>query len=206
MLVLLLLLDWARPSWRPPALAFLLLTAGIVGDPLIEVIGVLPLAALCLARVASAVLRGRGSLRSQWYELSLGCAAIVAVPAAVAANRLIVALGGFSTNARELGPGPAGDAAVEHPDGGPQLPQPVRRRRRGARGGLQQAFAVVHLAGAALVVAALALAAGPALLRVALSPSPARRRRSPSPSPSPSPSQRAAARTPPPPPPPPRTW
>jgi hypothetical protein len=59
-LVLLLLLDWARPRWWLAALAFLLLTAAIVGDPLIEVIGVLPLAALCLARVALAVLRGRG--------------------------------------------------------------------------------------------------------------------------------------------------
>jgi hypothetical protein len=170
-LVLLLLLDWARPSWWLPVLAFLLLTAGIVGDPLIEVIGVLPLAALCLARVASAVLRGRGSLRSQWYELSLGCAAIVAVPAAVAANRLIVALGGFSTNAGNWGLVSLATLRSNIPMAARSFLSLFGADVVGARGGLQQAFAVVHLAGAALVVAALALAAG-RLLRSLVSPSP----------------------------------
>jgi hypothetical protein len=177
-LVLLLLLDWARPRWWLPALAFLLLTAAIVGDPLIEVIGVLPLAALCLARVASAVLRGRGSLRSQWYELSLGCAAIVAVPAAVAANRLIVALGGFSTNAGNWGLVSLATLRSNIPMAARSFLSLFGADVVGARGGLQQAFAVCHLAGAALVVAALALAAG-RLLRSLVSPSP-----SPSPSPS----------------------
>ena len=169
-LVLLLLLDWARPRWWLPALAFLLLTAAIVGDPLIEVIGVLPLAALCLARVAVAVLRGRGSLRSQWYELSLGCAAIVAVPAAVAANRLIVALGGFSTNAGNWGLVPLATLRSNIPMAARSFLSLFGADVAGARGGLQQAFAVGHLAGAALVVAALALAAG-RLLRSLASPS-----------------------------------
>jgi hypothetical protein len=170
-LLLLLLLDWARPSWWLPALAFLLLTAAIVGDPLIEVIGVLPLAALCLARVAIAVLRGRGSLRSQWYELSLGCAAIVAVPAAAAANRLIVALGGFSTNAGNWGLVSLATLRSNIPMAARSFLSLFGADVVGARGGLQQAFAVVHLAGAALVVAALALAAG-RLLRSLVSPSP----------------------------------
>jgi hypothetical protein len=169
-LVLLLLLDWARPRWWLPALAFLLLTAAIVGDPLIEVIGVLPLAALCLARVGSAVLRGRGSLRSQWYELSLGCAAIVAVPAAAAANRLIVALGGFSTNAGNWGLVSLATLRSNIPMAARSFLSLFGADVVGARGGLQQAFAVVHLAGAALVVAALALAAG-RLLRSLVSPS-----------------------------------
>ena len=170
-LVLLLLLDWARPRWWLPALAFLLLTAAIVGDPLIEVIGVLPLAALCLARVTSAALRGRGSLRSQWYELSLGCAAIVAVPAAVIANRLIVALGGFSTNAGNWSLVSLATLRSNIPMAARSFLSLFGADVVGARGGLQQAFAVLHLAGAALVVAALALAAG-RLLRSLVSPSP----------------------------------
>ena len=157
---LLLLLDWARPRWWVPALAFVLLTAAIVGDPLIEVIGVLPLAALCLARVASAVLRGRGSLRSQWYELFLGGAAILAVPAAVAANRLIVALGGFSTNRGNWGLVSLATLRSNLPMAGRSFLSLFGADIASARGGLQQAFAAVHLAGAALVVAALALAAG----------------------------------------------
>jgi hypothetical protein len=187
-LVLLLLLDWARPCWWVPALAFLVLTAAVVGDPLIEVIGVLPLAALCLARVAIAVLRGRGSLRSQWYELSLGCAAIVAVPAAVAANRLIVALGGFSTNPGNWGLMPLATLRSNIPMAARSFLSLFGADVAGAHGGLQQAFAVVHLAGAALVVAAVGLAVG-RLLRSLWPPSP-------SPSPSPSRGAHAAAAAP----------
>jgi len=159
-LVLLLLLDWARPRWWLPALAFLLLTAAIVGDPLIEVIGVLPLALLCLARVCSAVLRGRGSLRAQWYEVALGGAAIAAVPAAVVANRLIVALGGFSTNKGNWGLMPLATIRSNIPMAARSFLSLFGADVASAHGRLQQAFAAAHLAGAALVVAALALAVG----------------------------------------------
>jgi hypothetical protein len=159
-LALLLLLDWAGSRWWLPPLVFLLLTAAIVGDPLIEVIGVLPLAALCLARVASAVLRRRESLRSQWHELALAAAAIVAVPAAVAANRLIVALGGFSTNSGNWRLVSLSTVRSNIPMAARSFLSLFGADIAGAHGGLQQAFAAVHLAGAALVVAALALAIG----------------------------------------------
>ena len=158
-LLLLLLLDRGRPSWWQPVAAFVVLSVAIVGDPLTEVIGVLPLAVLCLARIASALLRRRAPLRSLWHEISLGCAAVAAVAAAEAAKRLIVALHGFSTN-------PGNWSLVSLSAVRSNIPMAARNFLslfgadvESARGGLQQAFAVVHLAGAALVVAALVMAA-----------------------------------------------
>ncbi len=158
-LLLLLLLDRGRPSWWQPVAAFVVLSLAIVGDPLTEVIGVLPLAVLCLARVASGLLRRRAPLRSLAYDISLGCAAVAAVAAAEVAKRLIVALHGFSTN-------PGSWSLVSLSVVRSNIPMAARNFLslfgadvESARGGLQQAFAVVHLAGAALVVAAVVLAA-----------------------------------------------
>ena len=97
-LLLMLLLDWARPRWYVPVAAGVLLAWSIVGDPLVVVIGVLPVVVVCLARACQGLLRRRVPLRSLWYELSLAAAAVVAVLAAEAADRLVRALGGYSTN------------------------------------------------------------------------------------------------------------
>jgi hypothetical protein len=154
-LLLLLLLEWAPPRWYVPVAAGVLLAWGVVADPLVLVVGVLPVVAVCLGRTVLA-LPGR---RVLWYELSLACAAGLAVLAAAAVNRLIVALGGFavSKNPAALVPPSALRANV---------PMTVRSFLAlfgadvaGARGGLDQAFALIHLAGVALVLAALALAA-----------------------------------------------
>jgi hypothetical protein len=110
-LVLLLLLDWARPRWWVPVLAGVLLAWSIVGDPLIEVVGAAPLFLVCLIRAIRLVRPGPsaadGGHRAPWwqprtwsaarYELALAAAAVVAVPAAKAANRLLIALGGIRT-------------------------------------------------------------------------------------------------------------
>ena len=134
----------------------MVLSLAIVGDPLSEVIGVLPLALLCLARAASAL--SPAPLRSLAYEISLGCAAVAAAAAAEAAKRLIVALHGFSTN-------PGNWSLVSLSVVRSNIAMAARNFLslfgadiESARGGLQQAFAVVHLAGVALVVAALVLA------------------------------------------------
>ena len=158
-LLLLLLLDRGRPSWWQPLAAFVVLSVAIVGDPLTEVIGVLPLAVLCLARIVSALLRRRAPLRSLWYEISLGCAAVAAVGAAEAAKWLIVALHGFSTNQGNWGLVSLGAVRANIPMVARNFLSLFGADVESARGGLQQAFAVVHLAGAGLVLAALALAA-----------------------------------------------
>ena len=158
-LLLLLLLDRGRPSWWQPVAAFVVLGVAIVGDPLTEVIGVLPLAVLCLARIASARLRRRAPLRSLWYEISLGCAAVAAVAAAEVAKRLIIALHGFSTNQGNWSLVSLSTVRANIPMVARNFLSLFGADVGSAPGGLQQAFAVVHLAGAALVLAALVLAA-----------------------------------------------
>src|ERR1700722_380476 len=56
-LLLLLLLDWAPPRWYVPAGAGILLAAAIVGDPLTEVVGVVPLFLACLIRAVRVLWR-----------------------------------------------------------------------------------------------------------------------------------------------------
>jgi hypothetical protein len=164
LLLLLLLLDRARGSRWVPVAVFVLLAWASVADPLVEVIGALPLAAVCLARVAVCLPRSLGALRAYWCELSLAIAAVLAVLAATVAGRLIPALGGFQINKgvtgliplREVpGNGPLALRSVlalfgadfqDAPAGDGQHP-------------VNLAFAAVHLAGLALVVGAVAAAA-----------------------------------------------
>jgi len=117
-LVLLLLLDWAqgnespgrqaRGRWWVPVAAGALLAWSIIGDPLIEVVGVAPLFFACALRACWIVWSrrdpapGAGPVtpRRHWssarYELSLAAAALAAIPVALAGNRVIRHLGGFS--------------------------------------------------------------------------------------------------------------
>jgi hypothetical protein len=114
-LLLLLLLDWAqgrqpRPRWYVPVCAGALLAWAIVGDPLMEVVGALPLFLACLIGAArilwprrAALAAAAGPEQGRWsvpwpaarYELSLAAAAALAVPAAWAANRILTGLGGI---------------------------------------------------------------------------------------------------------------
>jgi hypothetical protein len=109
-LLLLLLLDRARPRWYVPVGAGVLVAWALVGDPLMEVVGALPLFLACLIRAArvawprraagtgpegQAAPPGRRVRPAAWYELSLAAAAVLAVPAAQLANRILVDLGGI---------------------------------------------------------------------------------------------------------------
>jgi len=164
LLLLLLLLDRARGARWVPVAVFVLLAWASVGDPLVEVIGALPLAGICLARVAVCLPRRLGTLRTYWYELSLAAAAVLAVLAAKAAARLIPALGGFQINQGVTGLIPL----REVPRNGPLLLRSVLALfgadfqdtlGRGGQHTINLAFAAVHLAGLALVVAAVVVAA-----------------------------------------------
>ena len=164
LLLLLLLLDRARGARWVPVAVFVLLAWASVGDPLVEVIGALPLAAICLARVAVCLPRRLGTLRTYWYELSLAAAAALAVLAAKAVARLIPALGGFQINKGVTGLIPL----REVPGNGPLLLRSVLALfgadfqdapGRGGQHAINLAFAAVHLAGLALVVAAVVVAA-----------------------------------------------
>ena len=94
MLVIWLILDrdpQSRPHWWVPAAVTVLLAWVQVGDPLVLYEGVVPLVLVCLIRM----IRRRGSLQDNWYELSLAGGAIVSVGVAWLALRLIHQLGGF---------------------------------------------------------------------------------------------------------------
>jgi hypothetical protein len=153
-LLFLLLLDRAPRRWYVPVCAAVLLAWSMVGDPLIEVIGVIPLALACLVR-AGRIRRPRAA----WYELSLAGAAVVAVPLAAAANWLLRDLDGFTVAKAWYG-------VVSWPVFVRDLPLAWQSvlvlfgaDYAGVHGGLNVAFAIVHLAGVAVVLAAVAVAA-----------------------------------------------
>jgi hypothetical protein len=153
-------LDGLKPRWPVPVLVGLMLTWALIADPLVLIIGIVPLVAVCAARVirGAAVRRRAGrdsgwlqaSLAAQWYELSLAAAAILAEGLASLVNRLIAASGGF----------------ILHPVGYQLAPLRTWPKHAyvTAKGLLalfgakpqgppaELAFALVHLAGVALVL------------------------------------------------------
>jgi hypothetical protein len=95
--------DRGAPGGRPPGPALwvpvlvgLLLTWVLVADPLALLAGVVPLVAVCAMRVSRDLARRQDDpvqavLRARWYELSLAVAAIAAQGLAWLAGRLIQA-------------------------------------------------------------------------------------------------------------------
>jgi hypothetical protein len=98
-----------RPRWLIPVLVGVLMTWALIADPLVLVAGIVPLVAVCAVRVIREVaVAGRrqagasrspgwlgSSLQGQWYEVSLAAAAILAEGLASLVNWLIRAGGGF---------------------------------------------------------------------------------------------------------------
>jgi hypothetical protein len=70
-----------------------LLAWTVVGDPLAELIGVVPLALACAVRIVRARVR-RDPV--PWYEVTLAVAAVLAIPVAALATRLIAVAGGWT--------------------------------------------------------------------------------------------------------------
>jgi hypothetical protein len=156
MLVIWLLLD-RRPRWWVPAAVTVLLAWVQVGDPLVLYEGVVPLGLVCVIRV----LRRRGRLADNWYELALAGGAVVSAGAASLALKIIHQLGGFAVR-----PPSTSLAHVAH------LPSNVWVTVQsvlvlfgadfsGGRTGAHIGVALVHLAGVALAL----WAAGRALRR-----------------------------------------
>jgi hypothetical protein len=88
-----------RPPWSAPwvpVLVGLLLTWVLIADPLVLLVGVVPLVAVCALRVSRDLARRQDTsvqavLRARWYELSLAVAAIAAQGLASLAMRLLQA-------------------------------------------------------------------------------------------------------------------
>jgi len=102
LLLIWLLLDKLAPHRYVPVLTAVLLAWVLVADPIVYVVGVGPLGAVCAARVirgfATASGRWTSRLAGQWYDLALGAAAVAAAGLAWAADNLITALGGYTVN------------------------------------------------------------------------------------------------------------
>jgi hypothetical protein len=171
-LVILLLLDFAPRRWWVPVATAVLLTWGLLGDPLFLIAAVGPLVVLCFTRVVLALRQPGATLRELWFEFSLAFAAAVAMVAARATTAMVAALGGLGVNSvtatRESGllaglaynvrgiltlfgadPGNTPGILAVDPGGVPGHLQ----------SGPEVAFAAVHLLGVAVVIAAVAVAA-----------------------------------------------
>jgi hypothetical protein len=156
-----LVLDRAKPRWPVPVIVGLLLTWVLIADPLTLVVAIVPLVAVCALRVIRAVLAARrqagqdsgwlpASLQTQWYEVSLAAAAILSEGLASLINWLLKASGSF----------------ILHPVGYQLAPVHTWPKHAwvtakgllalfGAKPqgpAVELVFALVHLAGVALVV------------------------------------------------------
>src|SRR6478672_11088417 len=91
-----LVIDRCPPRPWVPVLVGLLLTWVLIADPLVLLVGVVPLVAVCALRVSRVLARRQdtsvqAALRARWYELSLAVAAIAAQGLASLAGRLLQA-------------------------------------------------------------------------------------------------------------------
>ena len=91
-----LVIDRCPARWYVPVAVGLLLTWVLIADPLVLLVGVVPLVAVCAMRVARELARRQDAtvqavLRARWYELSLAVAAIAAQGVASLAGRLLQA-------------------------------------------------------------------------------------------------------------------
>ncbi len=93
-----LIIDRGPRRWYVPPAVGAVLAWALVADSVLLVTAVLPLAAVCAARLYARLAVARRPVRSQWYEASLLAAAVLAAAAAPAALRLLRAAGGFRLN------------------------------------------------------------------------------------------------------------
>ncbi len=147
-LLVLLLIDLAGRRWYVPVLVWLALAWVLVADELVIVIAALPLAFVCAVRAC----QGRKRLRQQWYELSLGAAAIAAIPTGLAGIALIRALGGWQMNPLQTRLVTVAALARNFKITGQGLLELFGADFFSAGSGRGVVFAVAHLFGVALVV------------------------------------------------------
>jgi len=153
-----LVIDRLRPRWPVPLVVGLLLTWVLVADPLVLMVGIVPLVAVCAMRVARELFlaqrRGepgwaRASLRARWYELSLAVAAILAEGLASVVSRVLRASGGFFLHQVPYQLAPVHTWPKHAWVTGEGLLALFGAKPQGPAAAL--AFALLHLAGVALV-------------------------------------------------------
>jgi len=118
------------------------------------VVGIVPLVAVCVLRVLRAVWSARppdrgAALQASWYEVSLAAAAILAYGLAALVNRLLSASGGFIVHSLGYQLAPAHTWAHHAWVTGEGLLALFGAKPQGPA--VELAFALLHLAGVALV-------------------------------------------------------
>jgi hypothetical protein len=180
LLVTWLVLDRARPRWQLAVLAGILLTWGAIADSLVLALGCVPVALVCALRIIQGLFTGAGgtggerglrglrglrvrhALRSRslrQFELCLGAAAVAAAVVAEGIVRLIHALGGYTLHAVTFTIEPASKWAGQVAGTWRGLLLLFGADYQGLPPGHDRDFALLHLAGVALVAVALILVA-----------------------------------------------
>jgi hypothetical protein len=142
----------SRPRWFVPVIVGVLLTWVLVADPLVLVAGIAPLVLVCLVRVIGAVIGTddrTAALQARWYEVSLAAAAILAYGLADVVNRLLRAHGGFFLHPLGYQLAPVHTWPKHAWVTGEGLLALFGAKPQGPAA--EMAFALVHLAGVALV-------------------------------------------------------
>ena len=161
LLLIWLLLDRADPHWYIPVLTAVLLAWALVADPIVYVVGIVPLGAVTAARVIRGVVTGRGGwgrrIAGQWYDLSLGAATVAATVLAWIVNNVLSDLGGYTVNRVPFYLVSWHNLHYNLPAGWKVLT--VFGANYAGLGGVWLVLAFLHLVSVLLVVSALALVA-----------------------------------------------
>ena len=156
LLVVWLVIDRARPHWLVPVAVCVMLAWIMAADSIVLLTGIVPIAVAAGARAARALAK---RAEPDWHELSLAAAAILAGVFGAMAPLIIRAAGGYTT-----APVPGHIVGLGRLPGAARVTFHAALNIFGANvvaahSGLELAFAVLHLAGAALAAWAACLAA-----------------------------------------------
>ncbi len=149
-----LLLDRARSRWYVPVIAGVMLAWAMVADSLVLVVAIAPLIIVATARAVRLVAGGT-ALRDAWYEMSLAAAAAAAIGAAWLGQQAIRAAGGYTLHPVPFSLAPAAQLGRHAVNVGDSLLTLFGANFGHLHTAAAIAFAVVHLAGLALVAWAL---------------------------------------------------
>jgi hypothetical protein len=148
-----------RPRWWVPVVTAVLLAWVLLADPIVLVVGLLPLGAAAAILSVRCLYRAQGSWRSRfrasWYPLSLVAAAGVAYELAGLAFRLVHNAGGYSLNALPFKISSLSGLHDNMPASWKVLE--IYGANFAGLDGVQLLLAFLHLASIAVVLAALAI-------------------------------------------------
>ncbi len=156
LLVVWLVIDRARPHWLVPVAVCVMLAWIMVADSIVLLTGIVPIAVAAGARAAGALAK---RAEPDWHELSLAAAAILAGVLGAIAPLIIRAAGGYTA-----APVPGHIVGLDRLPGAARVTLHAALNIFGANvvaahSALELAFAILHLAGAALAAWAACLAA-----------------------------------------------